>query len=76
MFVAWLLEQQDRPDEIGRLAEVVYADRNNGCFMGRRAIHVQEHFFTKHTKLYMHVMPILAKAVKEYSLVNEKSLGL
>jgi len=67
VFTTWFLEQQDRTDEIGKVARVCYSDYNAGCaMMYRDPIGWAEHFKSSHSKHYENVKSVLGDAYLEY----------
>jgi len=67
MFTTWLLEQEYRKDDVGKLAHLVYQDLNNGCAMGIKSyvgwyVHFAKHH--KHNSLIL--LNLLDKAQDEH----------
>ena len=63
----WLMEQDDRDDEIGALYTLIYNDRNNGCLnhvcSAKQVIH---HFINVHPKQFLLFRSYLIEAIKAY----------
>ena len=67
MFMVWLMDQEDRDDEIGALRKLLYKDYNNGCLPSITDPKVIGlHFFTKHESVYWDVLSMFSKALKTY----------
>ena len=71
MFINWLFDQLGRKDDIGRLARMVWADYNAGCFVipPTDAVWVQKHFSSKHKETVAFLSVALKEAYAGY--VNE-----
>ena len=68
MFTSWLLDQQDRQDSVGKLAQLVWADHNSGCaVMYRDPVSWKEHFERRHAKQLGALMDMLGDAFVEYA---------
>ena len=67
MFTAWLLDQRDRVDAVGMLANVAYNDHNAGCAsMYKDPVSWMHHFEDKHRKQLARLMEGLGDAYVEY----------
>ena len=67
MFMQWLMEQDDRDDEIGSLYKLIYSDRNNGCLNSVASIkHVAQHFINNHPNQFIVFRSYLVEAIKAY----------
>ena len=67
MFMQWLMEQDDRDDEVGSLYKLIYSDRNNGCLNSVASIkHVAQHFINNHPKQFIIFRSYLVEAIKAY----------
>lgn len=68
MFVSWLFEQLGRGDTIGRLARMVWADYNAGCFTvpPEDALWIKNHFSSKHKECVDFLSVSLKEAYIEY----------
>jgi hypothetical protein len=77
MFIAWLLEQSDRPDRVGRFAKLIEADINNACLSRKsKATDIPKHFIAKHPRSYAAIMAELSCSFKEYVELSENYTGL
>jgi len=67
MFMPWLLEQEDRDDEIGLLYKMIYTDHNNGCLNSLSSMkHIIHHFINVHPKQFLTLRSYLVVAIKAY----------
>ena len=67
MFMPWLMEQEDREDDIGALYHMIYKDYNNGCLGSIRTIKgVLEHFLNRHPNQFIIVREYFITALKAY----------
>lgn len=67
MFLAWLFDQTDRNDRIGRFAKFIENDISNACLQrNTTALLIKEHLWTRHTKGYMGYLSGLQAAYREY----------
>lgn len=67
MFMQWLMEQEDREDEIGELYKLIYRDHNNGCLSGLKNVkHVVQHFINVHPNQFLDFRQNLVVAIKAY----------
>lgn len=67
MFLAWLFDQTDRNDRIGRFAKFIERDLNNACLpRNATALIIKEHLFERHNKNYASHLYNLAAAYREY----------
>ena len=67
MFMQWLMEQEDREDQVGSLYRLIYKDHNNGCLSGIGSVkHVIKHFIDIHPKQFIEFRENLAVAIKAY----------
>lgn len=67
MFMPWLLEQEDREDEIGSLSRLIYQDHNNGCLNGLNSMKsVIKHFIDVHPNQFLTFRENLVIAIKAY----------
>jgi hypothetical protein len=67
MFMPWLLEQEDRDDEIGYLYKMIYADHNNGCLNSLSSMkYIINHFINVHPKQFLLLRSHLIMAIKAY----------
>jgi hypothetical protein len=77
MFIAWLLEQSDRPDRVGRFAKLIEADINNACLSRKsKATDIPKHFIAKHPRSYAAMLAELSCSFKEYAELTENYKGL
>jgi len=67
MFMYWLLQQEDRDDEIGLLYKMIYTDHNNGCLntLSNMKLIIQ-HFISVHPKQFLLLRSYLVVAIKAY----------
>lgn len=73
MWIAWILEQQEREDSTGRLARLIWSDINNGCgntFL-KTVVDWNRHFEAEHPRLPS-LKPWFASAYTDYLLGNEE----
>ena len=67
MFLIWLMDQEDRDDEIGALRALLYKDYNNGCLSSLTDLkEMGVHFLVKHPDRYMDVISMFSSALKTY----------
>jgi len=68
MFTPWVLDQQDRPDDVGRFAAILWGDINNGCgsSMIRDAVTWKKHFDEVHPKTSTGLNLLLGEAYTAY----------
>jgi len=67
MFLAWLFDQTDRHDRVGRFAKFIENDLSNACLpRNATALIIKEHLFERHTVGYMGHLSNLAAAYREY----------
>jgi len=68
MFTPWVLDQQDRPDDVGRFAAILWSDINNGCgsSMIRDAVTWKKHFEESHPKTAVGLNLLLAESYTAY----------
>ena len=67
MFMAWLLEQDDRDDEVSRLYKAIFKDYNNGCLPSMtRTKDVLLHFLNRHPHKYIEIRNLFVVALKVY----------
>jgi hypothetical protein len=77
MFTTWLFEQDDRPDNVGKLARLLNRDLNNGCMPHvRNADGILLHFLKQHPKVYMQLSEVLVVAYKEFLDLKQNYHGL
>jgi hypothetical protein len=77
MFTTWLSEQDDRPDNVGKLARLLNKDLNNGCMPRvRNADGILLHFFNQHPKVYMQLSEVLVVAYKEFADLEQNYRGI
>jgi len=77
MFTTWLTEQDDRPDNVGKLARLLNKDSNNGCMPRMRTADlVLQHFFNYHPKVYMQLSEVLVVAYKEFLELDQNYHGI
>lgn len=68
MFTEWLLDQQDRTDNVGRLARLVWDDHNAGCaVMYPDPVSWKKHFEARHAAKLPLLMEMLGDAYVEYA---------
>jgi hypothetical protein len=73
MFTAWLLDQRDRLDSVGLLANAAYEDHNSGCAnMYPDPVSWKHHFEEKHRKQLPRLMEGLGDAYVEYCMQFDK----
>lgn len=79
-FGSWLQEQEKRPDDVGKFAQLAYGDFNSGCapkyFSG--ALEWRDHFQKYHPRRMDDISVLLGEAFKEYAhdLANERSKSM
>ena len=67
MFIIWLMDQEDREDEIGALRELLYKDYNNGCLSTLTDLkEMGIHFLEKHPDRYFDIISMFSSALKTY----------
>lgn len=67
MFMAWLMEQEDRDDEVTVLYKTLFRDYNNGCLPAMIKLKdILEHFMNKHPHKYVEVREQFVTAIKVY----------
>lgn len=67
MFMQWLMEQDDRDDEISALVHTIYVDYNNGCLGTISDFRlVATHFKIHHSDLFYDMQDQFAIAIKTY----------
>jgi hypothetical protein len=68
MFTPWVLEQLDRPDDVGRFASIMWGDINNGCGSSsmRDPVSWKKHFELVHPKTSTALLILLSEAYAEY----------
>ena len=69
MFTVWILDQQERDDDTGEFARLLWADINNGCAPShalKSAVEWKEHFAVKHPKICERVNILLVEAYVSY----------
>lgn len=67
MFLAWLLDQTDRDDLVGRFAKFIESDISNACLLrSTNTLGIRDHLFERHTKGYTGHLTNLSIAYKEY----------
>jgi hypothetical protein len=67
VFTAWVLDQQDRDDSVGKLAKLMVMDHNSGCaVMYRDPISWKRHFELFHRGKLGVLMDMLGDAYVEY----------
>jgi hypothetical protein len=67
VFTAWVLDQQDRDDSVGKLARLIIMDHNAGCaVMYRDPISWKKHFELFHRPKLDALMDMLGDAYVEY----------
>jgi hypothetical protein len=73
MFMAWLMEQDDREDEVGALVRVIFRDYNNGCLSKLTSVgDIFDHFEAKHPKAFPEVKEYLAMGMDLYVQRRER----
>lgn len=66
-FITWLIAQDDRGDDISKLAKWVSKDKANACSgIGSDAVSLKRHLERKHPLLFDQYMPALSDAWVEY----------
>jgi hypothetical protein len=73
-FVEWLWDQQERIDEVGKIAKLTWHDKNSGCALPFRfPIMWEEHFHYKHKAKASELIRLIRLAGQEYlALYAEK----
>lgn len=68
VFTPWILEQQDREDEVGDCARLIFEDINNGCAPStfRDVIVWKRHFVAEHPKTVDQSLILLREAYVAY----------
>ena len=68
MFIAWILDQQDRDDSTGDCARLLWADINNGCAttMLQTPVEWKNHFERHHRKIVNKTDALLLNAYTAY----------
>jgi hypothetical protein len=67
MFITWLMEQEDRDDEVGMLYKVIYTDHNNGCLPTVTNLKdIGIHFINRHPEKFFDMREWIAVAIKAY----------
>ena len=67
MFMKWLMDQDDRDDQISALRHTIYVDYNNGCLGSINSLTVMvEHFKTNHPDAFFTMVNQLSAAIKTY----------
>ena len=73
MFMVWLMEQEDRDDEVGDLQRLIHRDFNNGCLPPPKTTKaVIEHFINKHPDRFIEVRQWFVEAIKAYDAPLDK----
>lgn len=74
-FLNWLLEQQDEPGDSGLLANVIWADINNGCGLRFTSpVEWSQHFSIKHKKTAEILNDLLNEAFILYAAKRTEAL--
>lgn len=67
MFMAWLLEQEDRDDEVSDLYKALFKDYNNGCLSTLSNLkEVLLHFKDKHPSRFEPIREQFVLAIRAY----------
>jgi hypothetical protein len=76
MFTPWVLDQQDRPDDVGRFAAIMWGDINNGCASSsmRDVFSWKRHFEEVHPKTSAALLMMLTETYEAY--VNDTTGSL
>lgn len=73
MFLVWLMDQEDRDDQIGDLRSLLAKDYNNGCLPSLTDLKViGTHFLSKHPDTYMKVINMFSAAIKTYDASGDR----
>ena len=73
MFMYWLMEQEDRDDEIGVLYRTIFKDYNNGCLSAVTDLKkIAEHFISHHPATFFDMKDQIALALKAYAEGSER----
>jgi|APGre2960657404_1045060.scaffolds.fasta_scaffold472488_2 hypothetical protein len=73
MFMVWLMEQEDRDDEVGDLQRLIHRDFNNGCLPPPKSVKsVVEHFINHHPERFIEIRQNLIAAIKAYDAPLDK----
>ena len=67
VFTAWVLDQQERIDSVGKLARLIVDDHNAGCAaMYKDPVAWRNHFERFHRSSYTVLIEMLGDAYVEY----------
>lgn len=68
VFSEWLIEQTERTDNVGKFAQLAWADYTSGCarwYPG--AIEWRDHFIARHADKTDEIFPLLSAAFLAYA---------
>ena len=67
MFMTWLMEQEDRDDEIGMLYKTIRSDYNNGCLPSVTNLkEIGIHFINRHPEKFFDMREWIAVSIRAY----------
>jgi len=68
VFIAWILDQQEREDLTGDCARAIFSDINNGCSSTaiKSPVDWKRHFEEYHSKVSVQVLVMLTEAYISY----------